>query len=197
MEGLKNLDLELVTLLNRVVGWQDWLDVVGEMLVSDYLIPVMLILGLMWLWFSTDESASSGLPAKKTVIAAILAMAFANLTVLVLNEVYFRPRPFTETELNLLFYRPTDSSFPSNPAALSFALAYSVARQQRGFGTILLVLATVWSLSRVFAGVFYLSDVAAGALIGVVIAWGAAWLLRWLEPLPTAVVRLIRTLHLA
>lgn len=151
----------------------------------------------MWLWFSTDESSSSGLPAKKTVIAAILAMAFANLTVLVLNEMYFRPRPFTETDLNLLFYRPTDSSFPSNPAALSFALAYSVLREQRRFGLILLALAAVWSLSRVFAGVFYLSDVAAGAIIGVVIAWGSAWMLRWLEPLPTAVVRLIRTLHLA
>ena len=197
MEGLKNLDLEMVTLLNRLVGWQNWLDVIGEALVSDYLIPVMLILGLMWLWFSTDEPSSSGLPAKKTVIAAILAMAFANLAVLVLNEVYFRPRPFTEVELNLLFYRPTDSSFPSNPAALSFALSFSVLRRQRRLGLALMALASVWSLSRVFAGVFYLTDVAAGAAIGVAIALGAAWLLRWLEPLPTAVVRLIRTLHLA
>ena len=197
MEGLRNLDLEIVTLLNRAVGWQDWLDVIGEALVSDYLFPVMLILGLMWLWFSTDESSSSGLPAKKTIIAAILAMAFANLTVLALNEVYFRPRPFTEVELNLLFYRPTDSSFPSNPAALSFALSFSVFRQQRRFGLALMILAAVWSLSRVFAGVFYVTDVVAGAAIGVVIAWVAAWLLRWLEPLPTAVVRLIRALHLA
>lgn len=197
MEGLKNLDLEIVTWLNRLVGRYDWLDAIGEGLVSDYLIPVMLILGLMWLWFSTDEPASSRLPAKKTVIAAILAMAFANLAVLVLNEVYFRPRPFAEVELNLLFYRPTDSSFPSNPAALSFALAFSVLMNQRGFGQGLMVLATVWSLSRVFAGVFYVSDVAAGAAIGIVIAWGAALLLNWLEPLPTAVVRLIRTLHLA
>jgi len=197
VEGLKNLDLEMVTLLNRLVGWQNWLDVIGEALVSDYLIPVMLILGLMWLWFSTDEPSSSGLPAKKIVIAAILAMAFANLAVLVLNEVYFRPRPFTEVELNLLFYRPTDSSFPSNPAALSFALSFSVLRRQHRLGLALMALASVWSLSRVFAGVFYLTDVAAGAAIGVAIAWGAAWLLRWLEPLPTAVVRLIRTLHLA
>ena len=197
MEGLKNLDLEIVTWMNRLVGRHDWLDAIGEVLVSDYLIPVMLILGLMWLWFSTDEPASSGLLAKKTVIAAILAMAFANLAVLVLNEVYFRPRPFTEVELNLLFYRPTDSSFPSNPAALSFALAFSVLQRQRGLGLALLALATIWSLSRVFAGVFYVTDVAAGAAMGVIIAWVAAQLLRWLEPLPTAVVRLIRTLHLA
>ena len=197
MEGLKNLDLEIVTWMNRLVGRHDWLDAIGEALVSDYLIPVMLILGLMWLWFSTDEPASSGLLAKKTVIAAILAMAFANLAVLVLNEVYFRPRPFTEVELNLLFYRPTDSSFPSNPAALSFALAFSVLQRQRGLGLALIALATIWSLSRVFAGVFYVTDVAAGAAMGVIIAWVAAQLLRWLEPLPTAVVRLIRTLHLA
>ena len=197
MEGLKNLDLEIVTWMNRLVGRHDWMDAIGEALVSDYLIPVMLILGLMWLWFSTDEPASSGLLAKKTVIAAILAMAFANLAVLVLNEVYFRPRPFTEVELNLLFYRPTDSSFPSNPAALSFALAFSVLQRQRGLGLALLALATIWSLSRVFTGVFYVTDVAAGAAMGVIIAWGSAQLLRWLEPLPTAVVRLIRTLHLA
>ena len=197
MEGLKNLDLEIVTWMNRLVGRHDWMDVIGEALVSDYLIPVMLILGLMWLWFSTDETASSGLLAKKTVIAAILAMAFANLAVLVLNEVYFRPRPFTEVELNLLFYRPTDSSFPSNPAALSFALAFSVLQRQRGLGLGLLALATIWSLSRVFAGVFYVTDVAAGAAMGVIIAWGSDQLLRWLEPLPTTVVRLIRTLHLA
>ena len=197
MEGLKNLDLEIVTWMNRLVGRHDWMDAIGEALVSDYLIPVMLILGLMWLWFSTDEPASSGLLAKKTVIAAILAMAFANLAVLVLNEVYFRPRPFTEVELNLLFYRPTDSSFPSNPAALSFALAFSVLQRQRGLGLALIALATIWSLSRVFAGVFYVTDVAAGAAMGVIIAWVAAQLLRWLEPLPTAVVRLIRTLHLA
>ena len=197
MEGLKNLDLEMVTLLNRLVGWQDWLDAIGEVLVSDYFIPVMLILGLMWLWFSTDESSSSGLPSKKTVIAAILAMAFANLTVLILNEVYFRPRPFTEVDLNLLFYRPTDSSFPSNPAALSFAMSFSVLRQQRRLGLVLMALAAVWSMSRVFAGVFYVSDVVAGAALGIIIAWGSAWLLRWLEPLPTAVVRLIRALHLA
>ena len=197
MEGLKNLDLEIVTWMNRLVGRHDWMDAIGEVLVSDYLIPVMLILGLMWLWFSTDEPASSGLLAKKTVIAAILAMAFANLAVLVLNEVYFRPRPFAEVELNLLFYRPTDSSFPSNPAALSFALAFSVLQRQRGLGLTLLALATVWSLSRVFAGVFYVTDVAVGAAIGVIIAWGSTQLLRWLEPLPTAVVRLIRTLHLA
>ena len=197
MEGLKNLDLEIVTWMNRLVGRHDWMDAIGEALVSDYLIPVMLILGLMWLWFSTDEPASSGLLAKKTVIAAILAMAFANLAVLVLNEVYFRPRPFTEVELNLLFYRPTDSSFPSNPAALSFALAFSVLQRQRGLGLALIALATIWSFSRVFAGVFYVTDVAAGAAMGVIIAWGSAQLLRWLEPLPTAVVRLIRTLHLA
>ena len=194
---MNRLDVEIVTWLNKLVGRYDWLDAVGEVLVSDYLIPVMLILGLMWLWFSTSEPKSSGLPAKKTVIAAILAMAFANLTVLVLNEVYFRSRPFTEVDLNLLFYRPTDSSFPSNPAALSFALSFSVLQHKRGLGLALMALAAVWSLSRVFAGVFYPSDVLAGAVLGVVIAWGAARLLLWLEPLPTAVVRLLRTLHLA
>ena len=196
MDGLKQLDLDIVVWLNGWVGRYGALDNISDLLVSDYFIPVILALSLLWLWFST-KGLEARFATQRAILTAIVSLGMANLAVLLLNDVYFRPRPFTEAELNLLFYRPTDSSFPANPAALSFALAFSVLQGRRAFGMVLLGLASVWTLSRVYAGVFYLSDGAAGAAIGVTAAWGMRFLLCWLEPLPTTVLRVGRALHLA
>ena len=196
MGALRELDIDIVVWLNGWIGRYEGLDNIFELLVSDYFIPVILALSLLWLWFST-KGLEARFATQRAIITAVVSLAVANLAVLLLNDIYFRPRPFTEVHLNLLFYRPTDSSFPANPAALSFALAFSVLQGRRAFGAILLGLATVWGVSRVYAGVFYLSDVAAGAAIGVTTALGMRFLLRWLEPLPTTVLRIGRALRLA
>ena len=196
MGALRELDIDIVVWLNGWIGRYEGLDNIFELLVSDYFIPVILALSLLWLWFST-KGLEARFATQRAIITAVVSLAVANLVVLLLNDIYFRPRPFTEVHLNLLFYRPTDSSFPANPAALSFALAFSVLQGRRAFGAILLGLATVWGVSRVYAGVFYLSDVAAGAAIGVTTALGMRFLLRWLEPLPTTVLRIGRALRLA
>ena len=196
MDALKELDIDIVVWLNGWIGRYGALDNIFELLVSDYFIPVILALSLLWLWFST-KGLEARFATQRAIITAVVSLAVANLAVLLLNDIYFRPRPFTEVHLNLLLYRPTDSSFPANPAALSFALAFSVLQGRRAFGAVLLGLATVWGVSRVYAGVFYLSDVAAGAAIGVTTALGMRFLLRWLEPLPTTVLRIGRALRLA
>lgn len=196
MDALKEADIEIVLWLNQWVGKYGPLDQLFELLVSDYFIPVLLALGLLWLWFSVRDPESRQ-ASHRAVLTAIVALGFANLAVLLINDHYFRARPFTEADLNLLFYRPTDSSFPANPAALSFALAFGVWQSRSAVGAVLLVMAALWSLSRVYAGVFYLSDVAAGAAIGVTIAYTMKFFLRWLEPLPTLVIRIGRAMHLA
>ena len=196
MDTLKKADTEVVLWLNQWVGKHRALDDFLELMVSDYFFPVLMALALLGLWFwgKNTESRQSN---QRAVITAIVAIGFANLTVLLINDYYFRSRPFTENELELLFYRPTDSSFPANPAALSFALALGVWQSHRALGTLLLFIGALWSLSRVYAGVFFLSDVLAGALIGMGVVYLVAHGLRWLEPLPTMVIRMGRLLHLA
>ena len=108
-----------------------------------------------------------------------------------------RPRPFTELKVSLLFYQPTDSSFPANPAAVAFAVAMGVWLWNRKVGTVLLGVATVFAFSRVYAGVFYPLDVLGGAFIGAGVSLLVAWLLRLIEPLPTLVLRLARATYLA
>ncbi len=60
------------------------------------------------------------------------------------------------------------SSFPSDHAAVSFALSTAVFRVSRPLGAACMV----WSffgvcLPRVYAGIHYISDIVAGAIIGI------------------------------
>ena len=196
MEALRNIDTEVVLWLNQWVGRYDALDAATELIVSDYFIPVAMSLCVLAMWFvgSNPENRDTH---QRAVLRALLAVGFANLAVLILNQYYFRARPFTEHELAQIFYQPTDSSFPSNPAAVAFAMASGVWQGNRRLGAFLYSLATLWGLSRIYAGVFYPSDVVAGALIGMVISHLIAVALRLIEPVPTMVLRGARTLHLA
>ena len=196
MDTLKAYDLSVVLWLNKWVGRYQPLDEFTELIVSDYFIPVILALTLLGMWFS-GKDCTSRQRNQRAVMTAIVALGFANLAILLINDYYFRPRPFSEVDLTMLFYRPTDSSFPANPAALSFALAFGVWQSWKPMGIILLFLGGIWSLSRVYVGIFYLSDIMAGALIGITISDIATLGLRWLEPLPTALVRLLRLARLA
>lgn len=193
---MKHTDAEIVLWLNQWIGQSRALDSFMELMVSDYFIPVLLALSLLGLWFSGTTSESRW-RTQLGVITAIVALGFANLAVFVINDYYFRPRPFVEHDVTLLFYRPSDSSFPANPAALSFALAFGVWESHRPMGTVLLLLASLWNLARVSAGVFYPSDILVGALLGVTVAYLVRLGLHWLDPLPTLVIRIGRALRLA
>ena len=60
------------------------------------------------------------------VFVALTSLALSNFAVFVINMYYFRPRPFVDLDINLLFYKPTDSSFPSNSVAAVFGIAFGV-----------------------------------------------------------------------
>lgn len=195
-EAIQRADSAVALWLNGWVGRFPAVDALVEVLVSDYLVPVLFSLVLVVLWFG-GRTAEERERWQRTALHAAGALALANLAVSVANLFIFRPRPFAEHEVALLFYPPTDSSFPANPAAFAFAVAAAVARGHRGLGAVMYALATAYSLSRVYAGVFYPTDVVAGALIGLGTAAVAAFLARRLEPLPTWVLRRLRLLCLA
>jgi undecaprenyl-diphosphatase len=190
------MDQEIILWLNQWAGRWEPLDKAVTLLTTDYLAPVALALGLLALWFS-GKDVDTRTRHQRAVLHAVAALGFANLAMLVFNDFYFRSRPFNDLDLHLLFYRPTDSSFPANPAGLSFALAFSVWMTIRPVGWAMLAVAALWSLSRVFAGAHYLSDVAGGAVIGVAVAVTVSLGMTRMEPLPTAVIRVARALRLA
>ena len=196
MELLTRADESVFLWLNGWVGRFPALDAIARLTISDYLVPVVLSLILLGLWFAGRTSALRE-RNQRGVMTALLGLALANLMVEAFNQVLFRPRPFSELEVSLLFYQPTDSSFPANPAALGFAIATGVWLWNRKAGSAMLVMAAAYSIARVYAGVFYPLDVIGGAAIGTLVSLVAALVLRLAEPVPSRALRFARSLYLA
>jgi undecaprenyl-diphosphatase len=189
------MDTLLFGLLNGLAGNWPLFDNIIRFLVNDYVIPTMLSLTLVGLWFSGREVYGRR-RRQFAVIHAVAAVIIANILVKSLNLVIFRPRPFATLDVTLLFYRPTDSTLPSNPAAVAFAFAFAVYLHERQWGLALGVMAALFGLARVVAGVHYPLDVVAGALVGLAAAH-IALRLPGLRLAARGVIRLGRRLLLA
>lgn len=199
MGSLAPFDSWLFEQINGFVGTWVLFDRLMATVVNEYFITVTLSLLLLVLWFIGGSLEVRRLN-QQAVIYAVLAQMLANAIVKLNNLFYFRPRPFANPDLhvNLLFYKPTDSSLPSNPAAVGFAFATAVWLVNRRVGAVLYALATLFAFSRVYSGVHYPSDVVAGASVGVIAALIVYALGRGLlRPLVEWVIDLGRRLYLA
>lgn len=168
---MTSLDKALFHGLNGLAGRWPVLDALARLVVNDYLAPSALALMLVWMWVRgrTPPQRWSDTGA---VLNAVVAQFLANIVLKAINLLYFRPRPFdADPAVNLLFYRPWDSSFPSNPATFAFAVATAIYLGDRRLGRWALALAGLWALARVFCGVHYPSDVLAGAGLGSAMAY--------------------------
>ena len=190
------LEAELVTWLNQGIGRNYLLDRLTYLLVSDYFLPLLMCFLGLGLWFYGRDPAARE-SNQRAVLAAAISLGFANLVVLLLNQLFFRERPFVHLDLTNLLYAPTDSSFPANPAAVAFAFAMAIWLKNRRAAAPVLLLAVLWSFMRVYNGLHYPSDVVLGGLIGVAVACLVTLGLHAIEPLPTWVLKGARSLHLA
>lgn len=172
MSFVYTLDYWLFAAINGLAGRYTWLDAAARLLLNDYFVPTVMALALLALWFEHSDLTGLDRANQRAVLAATLSAALANAVLKGLNLLYFRPRPFAYHAVTLLFYHPTDSSFPSNAATLGFAVAAGVWFYNRAWGGGLLVVAALFGLSRIFGGVHYPLDVLAGAGLG----WGSAYL---------------------
>lgn len=77
-----------------------------------------------------------------------------------------RPRPFDSEPFQPLLRHDPGDSFPSNHAAGGFALAAG-AQHLSGYFPILLCLAILLAISRIYCGLHHFSDVWIGALGGI------------------------------
>jgi undecaprenyl-diphosphatase len=191
-----SLDLWLFKLINGLAGQTPVLDQVMQALVSDYVGPTLQVLGLLGFWFEGRDSHER-LENQRTVLRAMAALLLSALLVGLSNIFYFRDRPFRYNEVNLLFYYPSDSSFPSNSATVVFSLAATVWLRNRRWGWPMMALAAGFAVSRVYCGVHYPADIMAGFILGA----GSAWVLthygRWLDRLFDFAIGLARHLYLA
>lgn len=154
------MDVVLFRLINNLASRSLFLDGVGIFL-SSWLIWVMVSLFIIFVFLRKSGPAIFLV----AVFSGFLAWGFNYLVSLV----YFRPRPFAALDgvHQLIVKEATEKGFPSDHATLAFALAAVIFLVDRKWGTVFLALAMLVALGRVFVGVHYPGDVAAGAVVGV------------------------------
>ena len=169
------MDAALFALIN---GWANrfaLLDTVGRILGSDFFVPSILTLILVAMWFE-PEGAGSGF--RRLALRVVVAVLMANAMVAALNLVYPRPRPFSTLPAQVLTYRPSDPSFPSNAAAVAAVFPAVIWGRSPGLAWLMGLLAFAFSFARVFVGVHYPLDIVAGWLVG----WISARVVWRLDP---------------
>ncbi len=112
------------------------------------------------------------------LMESLIAVSSVWLIQQVIGMIWFRQRPFVHdpTIPNLIHKSGISKSFPSDHAAIAFALATIVFLTLPGWGKVLYVLAFAIALGRIAVGVHYPSDVLAGALLGALVATLIHWI---------------------
>lgn len=91
---------------------------------------------------------------------------------------WHRPRPFLALNLTPLIPYGDKASFPSGHAAFLFALALAVWFFHKRVGWLFLSLSLLGSLSRIYLGLHWPSDILAGAIIGLFSASCVFWIFK-------------------
>lgn len=122
---------------------------------------------------------------KRTRRTGAYCAAAMLLTLLVVNvaikPLVARTRPYELIEgLQLLISKQVDYSFPSGHSANSLSCAWTIFRlAPRKWGVPALALAVLISLSRLYVGVHFPTDVLAGAAIGIAMSEVSLRILPW------------------
>lgn len=183
--------------LNNLAGHYPFLDSMMRLLASDFFLPVVMALAVFVFWFAgrTQEERRRG---QLAFIIANGGAGFSNLVVTTFNTHFFRARPFIALEdVNILFTRPHDPSFPSNASAFGFALATGVFMFNKRWGIAIGILAFAFSFARVYVGAHYPLDVIGGALVGILTTWLFAKILLFFSPFVNRVLDALRRVPLS
>lgn len=169
---LDTVDAEIIRRLNGFIARHDALADVALFVANTNLVKALPFLAMLVMAWFAEPVARSRLIVVRGVLGACIAIALGRLLPVALP---FRPRPVHEDSLGLLPIRglhPEDlggwSSFPSDHGVLFGALVglgFALSRPA-GWGLLLFAILAIW-FERALLGYHYLSDLVAGALIGL------------------------------
>ena len=160
-------DQKMFLAINSMVGTSSVIDSSARIIASDYLVPVFLFLLLIFLWYK-ESSIGKKIKTRLSVLNSISTLLLACLIVFALNQILFRERPFNLMEANLIFYTPTDSSFPSNSVAAVMGLTIPVFNVYRKMGCLMMSSSFCLAFCRIYVGIHFPGDVLGGILTALV-----------------------------
>jgi len=133
-----------------------------------------------WLWYLCGFAVwvLGGNEREEVLVGACLATGVGLAVYQVVKKLTRRDRPcFIEAHCWAKMKPPDQYSFPSGHAITAFAVAVSIGLHYPGAAPLLLSLAALVGISRIFLGMHFLSDVIAGCFLGVSLAYGVHKLL--------------------
>ncbi|MDD5605090.1 MAG: phosphatase PAP2 family protein [Dehalococcoidales bacterium] len=190
------LDQNLFLWINGLSGRFPIIDNIISAIANDYFIIVFCCMIMMALWTGI-KNADNRRHMQKGIMVASSSLGTAQGMVEIINNFWQRPRPFEELDVNLLFYPPTDPSFPSNSASVLFAMAWGIFLYDRKVGSVLLAIAASMGFSRVYVGIHYPLDIIGGAALGFLVALFFTIVFKLLNPLLDRIIDLMRLFFLA
>ena len=185
-ETITKIDESIILWLNAKVGTFIFLDNITKWIVSDYFVPVCICLTLLFLWFYGKNTIDI-MKSQTIVLNSLISILLSNTIIFTSNLLYFRERPYESLDLNLLFYQPTDSSFPANSCTVTTAIATTILLKNTRFGLPLAILVLIFGISRIYAGVHYPSDIVSAWILGIL----TATMIYYSEPLLSRIYNII------
>ena len=155
--------------LDRIVAYEQW---------NQLLNGGVFLAAYWWFWFSGPDQRRR--VDRGRIVEALLGVFLALVVARILAvSLPFRVRPMYVGGIG--YHAPSQafdmnlenwSSFPSDTAALFFALSFGLYRLSRPVGTVAMLWAAFWvCLPRLYLGIHYPSDLAAGGAIGIATVW--------------------------
>jgi membrane-associated phospholipid phosphatase len=165
---LPAFDIPIYRAFNAFCGWSPKLDRILLQAAALKSALVMVVFG--FLWFRRDGDVSLRRELLVTTIIAVPISLILNRALSTL--VPFRDRPIYSIGGNFpsIEWRAdleNWSSFPSDHATYLFAIAAGLWLVSRPWGVVFGMAATAVTLTRIFVGVHFPSDILTGALIGI------------------------------
>jgi undecaprenyl-diphosphatase len=168
-----NWDESLFRAINTIAGHASWFDhaMIAAGWRDTYTFPIALTV-LYWLWKNWRETLVGSV-----ALAGLVGAVDATSTYI--KQLVQRPRPCAALSGVTLVEQPCGglSSFPSNHAANTAAVAAFLNVLYPKSGWITWPIVGLVGFARVYVGAHYVTDVIAGWLIGGVCGAGVAWLL--------------------
>jgi undecaprenyl-diphosphatase len=166
MEFLYSLDLTIFYFFNHTIstGFLDkFFSIITD--VTNWYITYLILAGIAFF--------KGGTKGKIVVITLIILIIITDQTgYRLLKEIIERIRPCNALpDANTPIGCAGGFSFPSNHALNNFAAAFFLIRFYPNYKWIFLITATLISISRIYLGVHYPSDVIGGAIIGIIFGY--------------------------